>query len=71
MNDFSFLLFAEYSPVHLFLRHHPQLPASEHHCGGWDAGVIQSAGQQIQADTEGLTSIWTSEKICVFIDHVR
>ena len=46
---------------HLLLHHHPQLPALEHHSGVGGAGVVQLAGQQVEANAEWLTRKGTAK----------
>ena len=51
------LLRAHHFPLH----HHSELPALEHHGGVRGAGVVQFAGQQVQADAERLTRNGTAK----------
>ena len=47
--------------LHDLLHHHPQLPALEHHSGVGGAGVVELAGQQVEADAEWLTRKGTAK----------
>ena len=47
--------------LHFPLHHHSELPALEHHGGVRGAGVVQFAGQQVQADAERLTRNGTAK----------